>query len=197
MFRGIRKTSLIDYPSRIVSTLFTGGCNFRCSWCHNWDLVNYDSYSTIPVIEEEDVETYLLSIKGKIEGVCVSGGEPTLWGERLAVFLNWCRKKDMLTKLDTNGYLPDVLEGYFDKNLLTFVAMDIKNIFDRYGETVGMVSIDMGKIKRSIDMIRTSGVPHQFRTTLVPDLVFEDEIKKVSAEIGEVIVFQEYRERPY
>jgi pyruvate formate lyase activating enzyme len=194
MFRALIKFSLIDFPSRIASTLFTGGCNFRCPWCHNAELISYDSFSRLAVIEEEDVETYLLSKKEKIEGVCVSGGEPTLWGERLALFFGWCIRNGFSTKLDTNGYLPDVLEEYVKMKLLNFVAMDIKNIFSKYPETAGVKSIDVDKIKKSIEIIKSSGLPHQFRTTMVPGLVIEEEIKSLSRELGEDIVMQEYRD---
>ncbi len=193
MFRGIQKTSLIDYPPYISSTLFTGGCNFRCPWCHNWDLVLPELYEKLPVIKEDEVKDYLVSKKGKIQGVCVTGGEPTLWGERLAGFFDWCRKNGFLTKLDTNGYLPDVLKGYIDRNLLDFIAMDIKNTFPKYKKTTGMTELDIKRIKKSIKIIQDSGVRHQFRTTLVPGLVEENEIKIIEEDLEEEILFQEYR----
>lgn len=194
MFRGIQKVSLIDYPGRIAATFFTAGCNFNCPWCHNRKLVVPDLYARIPEIPEDDAFNYLLSRKGLIQGVCVTGGEPALWGERLAVFFKWCKENGFLTKLDTNGYLPDILGDYIDRKLLTFIAMDIKNIFEKYALTAGLDSIDTGNIKGSIDLIAGSGIPHRFRTTLVPGLVDRQDMEAMAKEIGEEIVFQEYRE---
>jgi pyruvate formate lyase activating enzyme len=193
MFRGLQKISLIDFPGQIAATVFTAGCNFRCPWCHNPDLVYPGFYDKIPPIEEEDVGTYLLSKKGKIQGVCVTGGEPTVWGERLSAFLKWCIKNGFLTKLDTNGYLPDVLKSYLKEGVLSFVAMDIKNTFGKYGKTVGLDSVDIEKIKESIGLIRKSGIDHRFRTTMVHGLVDRGEMEALSREIGEEILFQEYR----
>ncbi len=193
MFRGFRKISLIDFPGQIASTIFTAGCNFSCPWCHNRELVVPEFYEKIPVIQEEDIETYLLSKKGKIGGVCITGGEPTIWGERLADFFTWCLKNGFLTKLDTNGYLPEILNNYLERGLLSFIAMDIKNIFSKYGGTVGLVSVNIENIKESVRLIKKSGVLHQFRTTLVTGLVNKEEIEALSREIGEQIVFQEYR----
>ena len=193
MFRGIQKISLIDFPGLIAATVFTAGCNFRCPWCQNRDLIVPELYEKIPEIAEEDVEAFLISKKGKISGICVSGGEPTIWGERLAGFFEWCLKNGFLTKLDTNGYLPGILKRYLSRGLLSFVAMDIKNIFSKYGKTVGLDSVDLEKIKDSIGLIRKSGIPHQFRTTLVTGIVERYEITRLSNEIGEQIVIQEYR----
>ncbi|MGA2142228.1 MAG: anaerobic ribonucleoside-triphosphate reductase activating protein [Brevinematales bacterium] len=193
MFRGIQKVSLIDYPGRIASTFFTAGCNFNCPWCHNRKLVFPDLYAQIPEITEDDAFNYLLSRKGLIQGVCVTGGEPSLWGERLELFFKRCKENGFLTKLDTNGYLPGALKGYLDSNFLDFVAMDIKNTFGKYARTAGLDSIDTGKINESIDLIKRSGISHQFRTTVVPGLVDREEMEALSLEIGEKIVFQEYR----
>ena len=96
MFRGIRKVSLIDYPGMIASTLFTGGCNFNCPWCHNRGLVEPELLAQIPEIPEEEVYNYLMTRNGLIQGVCATGGEPALWGERLAAFFAWCRETDSL-----------------------------------------------------------------------------------------------------
>ncbi|MGC8770654.1 MAG: anaerobic ribonucleoside-triphosphate reductase activating protein [Brevinematia bacterium] len=189
MFKGIQKLTLIDYPEHIATTLFTGGCNFNCFWCHNRSLVEKDKLSLLPNIPEEDIQSFLLSRKGKIEGVCITGGEPTIWGERLAKFMKWCKDNGFLVKLDTNGYNPDVLLFYLSKGLLDYIAMDIKNTFDKYPETVGVKNLDISRIKKSIEIIKNSGIAHQFRTTVVTNLVEKDKLEEI---IGEKIVFQEY-----
>ena len=147
--------------------------------------------SRIKEIPESEIKDFLLERKGKIEGVCITGGEPTIWGERLADFLNWCKKNGFLVKLDTNGYLPEVLQDYIEKKLLDFIAMDIKNTFEKYSLTCG-VEIDIKKIKDSIKIIKESGIKHQFRTTLVPELVSAEEMKSMEEFIGEKLVFQEF-----
>ncbi len=194
MFKGIQKVSLIDFPGYIVSTLFTGGCNFNCQWCHNRILVEKDSLKKIPDILEEEIKNFLLSRKGKIEGVCITGGEPTLWGEKLAHFIKWCIENGFLVKLDTNGYLPDILESYIKRGLLDFIAMDIKNTFEKYSQTVGLPSLDIERIKKSISLIKTSGIKYQFRTTLVPKIVNKEEMEEMEDLLGEKIIFQEYVE---
>ncbi len=189
MFKGIQKLTLIDYPEHIATTLFTGGCNFNCFWCHNRSLVEKDKLSLLPDIPEKDIQSFLLSRKGKIEGVCITGGEPTIWGKRLGEFIKWCKDNGFLVKLDTNGYNPDVLLFYLSKGLLDYIAMDIKNTFDKYPETVGVKNLDISRIKKSIEIIKNSGIAHQFRTTVVTNLVEKDKLEEI---IGEKIVFQEY-----
>ncbi len=188
MFKGIQKVSIIDYPNHIVTTLFTGGCNFNCFWCHNRSLVESEKLSRLPQISEEEIKSFLISRKGKIEGVCITG-EPTIWGERLATFMEWCKDNDFLVKLDTNGYNPDTLFSYIERKIVDFIAMDIKNTFDKYPETVGLENLDIKRIKRSIEIIKNSGIKHQFRTTVIPNLV---EIDKIESIVGEKLVFQEY-----
>ncbi|MCX7820676.1 MAG: anaerobic ribonucleoside-triphosphate reductase activating protein [Brevinematales bacterium] len=189
MFKGIQKVSLIDYPGYIATTLFTGGCNFDCFWCHNRSLVETDKLSLLPDVPEETIKSYLLARKGKIEGVCITGGEPTLWGKQLAEFMSWCKEHNFRVKLDTNGYLPEVLLFYIENKLLDFIAMDIKNTFDKYPETVGVNNLDIERIKKSIEIIKNSGIKHQFRSTIVPVLVEKDKLEIL---VGEKIVFQEY-----
>ncbi len=189
MFKGIQKVSLIDYPGHIATTLFTGGCNFNCLWCHNRILVEKESLSNLPTISEEEIKSFLISRKGKIEGVCITGGEPTLWRDKLSLFMKWCKENGFLVKLDTNGYLPDVLKNYIDNKLVDFIAMDIKNTFEKYSQTVNVTDLDIERIKTSIEIIKNSGLPYQFRTTLVPNLVNRKEIEEF---FGEGIEFQEY-----
>lgn len=193
MFKGIQKVSLIDFPGRVACTLFTGGCNFRCPWCHNLNLVEPECVGFIPDISEETVKKYLLSRRSKLQGVCITGGEPTLWCDKLLSFLLWCKSEGFETKLDTNGYLPEVLELFVTRKAVDFIAMDIKNTFPKYAATTGMTLIDHSKLLRSIEIIRESGVEHQFRTTVVTGQVDPVEIMSMEALEGETVVFQEYR----
>lgn len=199
LFKGIQKVSLIDYPGLIVATLFTGGCNFRCQWCHNYNLVDPKQVSSIPNISTDEIQDFLLKRKGKLQGVCISGGEPTLWGDRLVEFMVWCKDNNFKIKIDTNGSRPDVLAGYIENGLVDFVAMDIKNTFDKYEKTVGLdnpdelLELDIDAIKKTIQVIIDSGISHQFRTTVVPGLVDRDEMLKMEKYLGESIVYQEYR----
>lgn len=194
MFKGIQKVSLVDFPGTVCTTLFTGGCNFRCPWCHNWELVEPNSVKSMPELPDGDLKQFLLLRKEKIGAVCVTGGEPTLWGDKLAEFMTWCKDNSFRVKLDTNGYLPHVLEKYIEKNLVDFIAMDLKNIFGRYPRTVDIEDLDVTRIKRSISIIQKSGIKHQFRTTVVPGLVIQDEVREFFSYLREEVVFQEYRE---
>jgi pyruvate formate lyase activating enzyme len=192
MFKGVQKVSLVDYPGVVCATLFTGGCNFRCPWCHNWELVDPLLVAQTPDISEEFIKNFLLKRIGKIQGVCISGGEATIWGDQLKGFMKWCHENNFLVKLDTNGYLPEVIESLIKEKLPDYIAMDIKNTFDKYNESAGLPVVDFFRIQRSINLIQESGIPHQFRTTIVPGLVELDDMEKVSEEIGEEIVYQEY-----
>ncbi len=194
MFKGIRRSSLIDFPGLVCATLFTGGCNFDCPWCHNRELVDPHLLNSMQDIPEDMIREFLVSRRGKLQGVCVTGGEPTLWGRKLGEFFTWCKDTGLQTKLDTNGYLPDTLAEYLDARVLDFVAMDLKNIFPKYSETANLPDLDLSRIKRSVELIRKSGVPHQFRTTVVPGLVVESEVREFFSDLGEAVVFQEYRE---
>lgn len=191
MFKGIQKLSLVDFPDVLATTLFTGGCNFRCSWCYNLDLVIPERLEKLKEISESEVKGFLLSRRGKIEGVCITGGEPTIWKERLKDFLKWCRENGFLIKLDTNGYEPEVLENYITSGLLDFVAMDIKNIFEKYSMTVG-ISVNIERIKKSIEIIKNSKIKHQFRTTIVPGFVDINEMKEMEHYLEEEIHYQNF-----
>jgi pyruvate formate lyase activating enzyme len=159
----LQRVSLIDYPGKISAIVFTQGCNFRCPYCHNPELVSPDRYG--PLIAEEDIFSFLEQRKGKLEAVSVTGGEPTLQHD-LEQFLKTVKGIGYLTKIDTNGSRPDVLEGMIDKQLLDYIAMDVKGPLRKYGQ-ITLAPVDIAAIKRSIDIITTSGVDHEFRTTVV------------------------------
>ena len=192
MFKGIQKVSLVDYPGYVATTLFTGGCNFNCAWCHNRALVEPEQYDKIPDLDIEDIKSYLTERSGKIQAVCVTGGEPTLHTDTLSDFFEWCHKTGLKVKLDSNGYLPDRLKRLLDEGNVDFVAMDIKNSPEKYAKTVGLDSIDFSRIERSIDIIKNSGLDYQFRTTMVTGLVNEKDIDFMEKRYNISIVRQEY-----
>ena len=160
---GLQRVSLNDYPGKICATVFTQGCNFRCPYCHNPELVDPGQYG--PVIPEEEVLSFLDKRRGKLEAVTVTGGEPALQ-EDLGKFLGALKNRGYLVKLDTNGSNPDTLSTVIDKRLVDYIAMDIKGPLDRYGE-IASVKADTSRIRRSIQLVATSGIEHEFRTTVV------------------------------
>ncbi len=158
---GLIKTSLIDYPGEVAAVVFTQGCNFRCGFCHNPDL--------IPIAEgkitETEVLAFLASRKGKLDGVVITGGEPTLQSDS-PDFTKKIKDLGLKVKLDTNGSNPKMLGGLIKGKLVDYVAMDIKNSPDKYQETCGMAF--NGNIKESIELIKESGLDYEFRTTVLP-----------------------------
>lgn len=163
---GFMKTTLLDYPEHVAATVFTGGCNFRCPFCHNGDLVQHSTTSQIP---EQEVLSYLAKRRNMLDGVCVTGGEPTL-KQDLASFLRKIKELGLLVKLDTNGYRPEVLQELLDEQLLDYVAMDIKNCPNKYAMTAGVADFDLSPVQQSIHMLMTGEVPYEFRTTVVRQL---------------------------
>ncbi|MBO7336743.1 MAG: anaerobic ribonucleoside-triphosphate reductase activating protein, partial [Lachnospiraceae bacterium] len=165
IIRGISKLTLLDFPGHIACTVFTGGCNFRCPYCHNAGLVlDAPDYPEIP---EDEFFDFLESRKNKLEGVCITGGEPTL-NSGLPEFIKKIKQAGFNVKLDTNGYLPDVLEDLIKSGDLDMIAMDIKNSPEKYALTAGLdeTHFDLEKIKRSVEMIKNSGIAYEFRTTV-------------------------------
>ena len=178
VLKGLQKLTLLDYPGEIAATAFTGGCNFRCPFCHNASLVLPDKFgATLPT---EEFFAFLESRRGKLRAVCVSGGEPTMQGD-LVEFIKRIKEMGFLVKLDTNGTRPDVLRTLIDGGLLDYVAMDIKNSKARYGDTVGVKNFDISPVEDSINILRKGNVPFEFRTTVVRELHAVGDF----AEIGE------------
>ena len=167
---GIIPSSLVDWDGKIVCTLFTIGCNFRCWYCHNPSLV----LGNAGEISEEKVFLMLNDLKGWIDGVCVTGGEPTIHGD-IVEFLTKIKELEYKIKVDTNGSHPEVLENILQEELADYIAMDIKAPMERYEEVVG-VKVDTARIEKSISLIMESGVDHEFRTTMIPELDIEDYI---------------------
>lgn len=163
---GFNKTTLLDYPGIVAATVFTGSCNFRCPFCQNADLVLNPSGQ--PSIETEEIFKHLEKRKNITKGICITGGEPTLWND-LPKFILRCKEIGLLVKLDTNGYRPDVLKKLVEEKLIDYVAMDIKSSPKGYSEAAG-VETDMEKIKESVDFLISGSLDYEFRTTVVREL---------------------------
>ncbi|MDP8212589.1 MAG: anaerobic ribonucleoside-triphosphate reductase activating protein [Candidatus Zapsychrus exili] len=174
---GLQKLSLIDYPNKIAATVFTQGCNFRCPFCHNPELVLSEQFGD--TILEDDVFTFLKSRVDKLQAVVVTGGEPTIQSD-LIPFLQKIKDLGFLVKLDTNGSNPDVITEALDRGLLNFIAMDIKASFLNYNKLAGC-NVDLARIKQSISIIENSSIKYQFRTTFVPNLHQKNEIEQILA----------------
>lgn len=166
VFYGLQKMTLLDFPGKVAATLFTGGCNFRCPFCHNATLVTGLSESA--TFEEEEILAFLKGRKGLLDGVAVTGGEPLLQ-KQLPAFLRRVREMGYAVKLDTNGSFPDALEQVLADNLVDYVAMDIKNSPAEYGRTVGIEPFDLAPIEKSISILRRGAADYEFRTTVVKE----------------------------
>ena len=171
---GLLKTTLLDYPQHVAATIFLGGCNFRCPFCHNSDLLE----GTDGLFSKEEVLTFLKKRAGILEGVCITGGEPTLHRD-LEPFIREIRSLGLLVKLDTNGYRPDVLKDLCNKNLLDYVAMDIKSGRTGYAKAAGVPGLDLSHIEESVDFLMKNTVPCEFRTTVVRELHREDDFREI------------------
>lgn len=173
---GMNKTTLLDYPGIVATTLFTGNCNFRCPFCQNADLV-LDPMSQ-PLISEEEIFSHLKKRKGIVKGVCVTGGEPTLQTD-IMEFLSKIHEMGLLVKLDSNGYRPEVLRNLLESGCVDYFAMDIKTSLDEYDKVAG-VKIDSEKIKESVSIIMNSGKEYEFRTTVVRELHKKENFEKIA-----------------
>ncbi len=195
---GLVKQSFIDYPDKMASVIFTQGCNFRCGYCHNPSLVLPELFGQNKIIDVDEVLRYLDSRRGWLEGVVVTGGEPTIHGD-LPDFLRAIRNLGYCIKLDTNGTNPDMLERLLAEKLLDFMAMDIKSNPDAnsYSQIIGKdATLIMPNIWRSIKLIQNSGIGYQFRTTVIPNVhpigITDDIIRFLEYDAN--FVRQEYRD---
>ena len=174
---GLQKFTLIDYPGKIAATVFTVGCNFLCPFCHNPELIDPKLMKNQPSVLESEFFEFLKSRQGKLDGVCITGGEPTLHKD-LADFLSKIKSLGFAVKLDTNGSHPEILEKLITEKLVDYIAMDIKAPADKYSEIAGGVGID--KIKKSVGLIKNSGVDYEFRTTVVPKFHKKEDLIKIA-----------------
>jgi pyruvate formate lyase activating enzyme len=184
--KGLEKFAPKDFPGFIASTVFLGGCNFRCPYCHNAELVlRPGRLADIPL---DFFLAYLDSRKGWLEGICVTGGEPLL-ADEIESFLTVIKQRGLLIKLDTNGSRPDRLESLLEAGLVDRLAMDIKAPLERYREVTGS-KVKADDIARSASILRDSGLPHLFRTTVVPGLIGVEDIEAIGRWLEGAAVYQ-------
>lgn len=173
---GLQKMTLLDYPGKVACTVFLGGCNFRCPFCHNPDLIEdlpLDLGST-----EEDFFDFLSLRNDFLDGVCITGGEPML-SRGLEPFIKEIRKRGFLVKLDTNGSFPEELEHLVKNHLVDYVAMDIKNSRKHYGKTIGIPGYDTAQVEQSVAILMEGSLPYEFRTTLIGEYHTESDMHAI------------------
>lgn len=186
---GLQKLTLLDFPTKTACTVFTGGCNLRCPFCHNASL----AMGAAEAMDTEEFFAFLNKRKGLLQGVCVSGGEPLLQND-ITSFIKRIKDMGYAVKLDTNGTLPEKLEALIQKGLLDYVAMDIKNAPDAYGETAGIKIFDFSAVERSMHILRNSGISYEYRTTVVKPLHTKERLKAMALMFmdGESWFLQQY-----
>lgn len=173
---GLTKTTLLDYPGHVACTIFTGGCNLRCVYCHNYPLATMASDNS--AISMEELFSFLKKRNKTLQGICVSGGEPTV-SEDLDSFLLKLKVFNLPIKLDTNGLKPDVLKKLCENKLIDYIAMDIKGAPEKYPFICGIPSIDLSLIEKSVAFIKACSIPHEFRTTVTADNFSTEDFTKI------------------
>ena len=176
---GLQKMTLLDFPGRVACTVFLGGCDFRCPFCHNFELVDGTAK---PVMDEEELLGFLKKRSGLLDGVAFTGGEPLLHRD-LPELMRKIRDLGYAVKLDTNGYHPQLLKQILQAGLVDYVAMDIKNSPEKYARTAGLKTIDLPLVTDSISLLVNGDCPYEFRTTVISELHEEDDFRKM----GEMI----------
>ena len=200
IFVGLQKLTLLDYPAHTACTIFTKGCNFRCPFCHNFELL--DIGLPIDTISKTDILQFLSERKGKLEGVVLTGGEVLLNEiNDIMTFLKEVQSMGFIIKIDTNGYFPDKLKKIIDENLVNYVAMDIKSGKKKYAYTCGIdvAKFDYNKIQQSIDILINSTIDYEFRTTLVKGIHDENDFYDIKNMIkgAKKYYLQNYRHTDY
>lgn len=183
MIKGVQKTSFVDFEPYSVITVFTGGCNFSCPFCHNPALVR--DLAKYPDIPEEEIIDFIKSRRAWLDGICITGGEPLLHGEKIKKFMIKIKENfgpKFLVKLDHNGSNPTLLKDLIDSKLVDYVAMDYKAPLDKYSEVAG-VKVDVTKIKKSVDILMNSGVDYEFRSTIMPRLHTREDLVIMAKEL--------------
>jgi len=189
---GFQKTSLLDYPKTISAIIWTVGCNFRCPFCYNKDIV----LDSVKLISENEVLSYLKNRKGMLEGLVITGGEPLLQKD-IVDFAGKIKKLGYLIKIDTNGCYPKKLQELLDKKLVDYLAMDVKAPKKKYDQLT-CVKTDLAKIEKSIEIIKTNAPDYEFRTTFVPHLLKKDDIIEIARwlEGAKNYYLQQFRNNP-
>ena len=180
---GLQKLTLIDFPGRLAATVFLSGCDFRCPFCYSGELVLPQKIKSQSKISKRELFDFLKERKGLLEGVVICGGEPTI-NKDLPNFIKKIKNLGYLVKLDTNGSNSKMLKFLIDKNLINYVAMDIKSPKEKYGKVIGLSKLGtarmLKKIERSIDILKEGKVDFEFRTTIIPTLLEKKDILKIT-----------------
>lgn len=174
---GLQKMTLLDFPGKVACTVFTGGCNFRCPFCHNALLVT--ELPENPDYSIEEIFSFLKNRCGLLDGVAITGGEP-LMNPDIADFIKQVRDLGYSVKLDTNGSYPERLKNIVGEGLVDYVAMDIKNCKEKYAETIGLKSYDLSRIEESVDFLKSGTVDYEFRTTIVNEFHTVEDIRNAA-----------------
>ena len=174
---GLQKMTLLDFPERVACTVFLGGCNFRCPYCLNFDLVTGKQPT---VLEEKEFFDFLRTRKGRLDGVAITGGEPCLSPD-LPEFMQKIRDMGFMVKLDTNGSRPEMLAAILSQGLADYIAMDIKNSPEKYAMTIGARSVDLTGVTKSVELLKGSSVACEFRTTVVDELHQAEDFERIGA----------------
>ncbi len=174
---GFQKLTLLDFPGHVAATIFTGGCNLRCPFCHNALLVT--ELDAAEEYSQEEILSYLKKRSGVLDGVCITGGEP-LMQPGIEQFIKKVKDIGIAVKLDTNGTFPERLNELISSKLLDYVAMDIKNSKDAYAKSVGLTSFDVSPVEQSVSLLLRGNVDYEFRTTVVRELHKEENIEEIA-----------------
>ena len=177
---GLQKMTLLDFPGRVACTVFLGGCDFRCPFCHNYELVDG---SAPAIMEDDEFFRFLEKRHGLLDGVAITGGEPCLRPE-LPDFMRRIKEMGFLVKLDTNGTHPDRLRAILEAGLADYTAMDIKSGPEKYARTVGLKAVDLEPVRRSVDLLLNGGWDYEFRTTVVDELHGPEDFEAIAAWIA-------------
>ncbi|MEK6958437.1 MAG: anaerobic ribonucleoside-triphosphate reductase activating protein [archaeon] len=191
----LQKTTLVDFPGKVACIVFLVNCNFKCKFCYNEELTSFASFKKgkRPLMHEEEIFSFLTTHRKMLDGVVITGGEPTI-SPGLLEFMQKIKEMGLLVKLDTNGTRPDVVKKVIDEKLADYFAMDIKAPLEKYHE-ITQVKLDPEKIKESIKLITSSKIPHEFRTTLYPSLTTQDLIIMAKLIPGEKYFLQHFQNK--
>jgi len=192
---GLQKTTLLDYPGKIATTIFTGGCNFKCPYCHNRDLVMPPADAL--QVSEDEIFEHLLAKKKILDGVCITGGEPTLHKD-LPEFIKKVKELGLLVKLDTNGTNPDMVSYLIDNSLVDYVAMDIKNSKEKYNEIASMPNFDIRPIDETVSILKQGKIDYEFRTTIASETHTIEDMRAIGEWLSTARLYylQCYKESP-
>ncbi len=180
MIHGLQKMTLLDFPGRVACTVFLGGCDFRCPYCHNFELADGTAK---PVMDDGALMAFLEKRRGLLDGVAITGGEPCLHAD-LPGLMRRIRALGYAVKLDTNGAHPDRLEAILGEGLADYVAMDIKNSPEKYAHTAGLKAMDLAPVRRSVSLLMNGDADYEFRTTVVDELHEAEDFEAIGAWIA-------------